>query len=422
MNAEIICIGTELLLGQIVDTNAAFLAQELAFLGLDLYHKTTVGDNLSRMTAALRQAWERADVLLLSGGLGPTQDDLTREAIGELLGEELELRPDAWAQIEAYFQKTNRPMVESNRRQAMFPQSARAITNPRGTAPGIAVALEGGAAPHYLFAMPGVPSELRGMWHDTVKPFLADVLRRRGETRISSRMIRMTGIGESAMEETIIDLIRQQSNPTIAPYAGRGEVYLRVTAKSGSATENRHLLDNTVTRIQERLSPYIYGYDEDNLETVVGVLLKRRNWRLATAESCTSGFIAHRITNVPGSSDYFMGGVNCYSNQLKNRWAGVPEETIRTYGAVSPETAAAMAEGIVKQTGAEVGLAVTGIAGPGGGSAVKPVGLVYLAIAVPGGTDIIRRNFGLDRIGNKEAAAQAALTLLWQKLALGSNG
>lgn len=412
MNAEIICIGTELLLGQIIDTNAAFLAQELAVLGVDLYHKATVGDNLNRMVMALRQAWQRADILLLSGGLGPTQDDLTRDAVAELLGEDLEFQPVAWEQIEGYFKKTNRPMVTSNRRQAMFPKSSQLIENRLGTAPGILVAQDG----RYLFAMPGVPAELRGMWQDAVKPFLVALNKSQKGTVISSRMIRMAGIGESAMEEMIIDLIGEQTNPTIAPYAGRGEVYLRITAKSGSEFENQRLIDSTAGLIKERLGPYIYGYDADNLESVIGRLLMEHDWRLALAESCSGGLIAHRITNVPGSSEYYLGGVNCYSNPLKTQWVGVPEDLIRTYGAVSAETAGAMAEGIVLRTGAEVGLAVTGIAGPGGGSPAKPVGLVYLALAIPGKTMIEKRNFAFDRIGNKEAAAQAALTMLWQSL------
>ena len=333
MKAEIICIGTELLLGQIVDTNAAFLARELADLGIDLYHKTTVGDNLERLTASLRQAWERADLLLLSGGLGPTQDDLTREGVAGLLGEALEFRPEAWEQVIAYFTRTGRSYPESNRRQAMFPRSAEVILNRLGTAPGVLVARDG----HYLMAMPGVPSELKGIWADQIRPYLKSVLAAEGGPVLTSRLVRMAGIGESAMEERILDLIRNQTNPTIAPYAGLGEVSLRISAKSKSEAENLQLIDGMTAEIKARLGEFIYGYDKTNLETVCGELLHLRGWRLATAESCTGGLIAHRITNVSGSSGYFLGGVNSYSNQLKMELVGVPGELIGNHGAVSPE-------------------------------------------------------------------------------------
>lgn len=412
MKAEIICIGTELLLGQIVDTNAAFLARELAALGIDLFYKATVGDNLKRVSFTLKQAWERADLLLISGGLGPTQDDLTREGIASLLNEKIELREEAWQQIQSYFQKTGRPMVASNRRQAEFPISAKIIENFLGTAPGVLVEKEG----RIIIAMPGVPSELQGMWKTTVRPYLKEKMASLGGPTITSRLIKMVGIGESAMEERIIDLIKDQTNPTIAPYAGRGEVYLRVTAKGVSEMENLKLIDDATNRIHERLGEFIYGFDTDNVETVIGRLLSVRGWKLAVAESCTGGLIGHRITNSPGSSDYFLGGVNCYSNTLKIEMVGVPESLIANHGAVSPETAKAMAEGIKARTGADVGLAVTGIAGPGGGSSEKPVGLVYLALAFPDETLVERRVFPYDRIGNKEASAQTGLTTLWQRL------
>ncbi|HEX3043780.1 MAG TPA: competence/damage-inducible protein A [Bacillota bacterium] len=412
MIAEIICIGTELLLGQIVDTNAAYLAKRLAGLGIDLFYKTTVGDNLERVTAALRQAWERADLLILSGGLGPTQDDLTREGVARLLGEELQFNEEAWGQVCAYFNKVRRPIAESNRRQAMFPKTGQIILNIHGTAPGLLVEKE----QHYLIALPGVPSELTGMWEREVEPYLKKLLARENNPVLSSRVIRMVGIGESVMEERIMDLIKNQTNPTIAPYAGKGEVTLRVTAKSTEEAYNQQIIAETIARITERLGSYIYGFDGDNLETVIGRLLKNSKYSLATAESCTGGLIAHRITNIPGSSDYFLGGVNSYSNELKVKLVDVPAETIQKYGAVSSETATAMAIGIRKKTGAGIGLAVTGIAGPGGGTPEKPVGLVYFAVSSNEGTTSESRIFPFDRIGNKEASAQAALVLLWQRI------
>ncbi|HBE80446.1 MAG TPA: competence/damage-inducible protein A [Firmicutes bacterium] len=412
MRAEIICIGTELLLGQIVDTNAQFLAGELADLGIDLYHKTTVGDNLPRAIAVLELAWSRADLLILSGGLGPTQDDLTREAVAGLIHEELQFNEEAWNQVQNYFKKVQRPLVESNRRQAMFPKSGQVIPNHLGTAPCLLIAKEN----HYLIALPGVPRELKGVWSVSVQPFLKGLLKQEHSPVLTSRLIRMAGIGESAMEGQVIDLINSQTNPTLAPYAGTGEVTLRITAKGFDESANWQLIEARTAKIKERLGAFIYGYDKDNLETVVGRQLKATGWRLATAESCTGGLISHRITNVPGSSAYLLGGVNSYSNELKMKLLGVPAEVLAAHGAVSPETAQAMAEGIRKLTGAEAGVAATGIAGPDGGSETKPVGLVYLAVVLPGVSRVEKKIFGYDRLGNKEAAAQAGLTLLWQSL------
>jgi nicotinamide-nucleotide amidase len=420
MKAEIICIGTELLLGQIVDTNAAFLARELADLGIDLYHKTTVGDNLERIMATLKLAWSRADFLILSGGLGPTQDDLTREAVAGLLNEPLEFNEEAWQQVSAYFHKVQRPIAESNRRQAMFPPSGQVVPNPLGTAPSLFLAKDG----HYLIALPGVPNELKGIWETQVKPLLQPILDQENNPVLTSRILKITGIGESVMEEKIMDLILAQTNPTIAPYAGKGEVSVRITAKGWVQSENERLINSMEAKIRERIGVYIYGYDSDNLETVIGRILKKAGRTLATAESCTGGLIAHRLTNIPGSSDYYLGGVNCYSNQLKIGLLGVPAPVIDEYGAVSPETAKAMACGIRERTGADVGTAVTGISGPGGGSDAKPVGLVYLAVDIGGRMWVEKRIFPFDRIGNKEASAQALLTLLWKGLIseLGDEG
>jgi nicotinamide-nucleotide amidase len=412
MKAELICIGTELLLGQTADTNATYLARELAELGIDLYHKVTVGDNRQRVIASLQTAWARADLLVLSGGLGPTQDDLTREAVAGLLGETLEFQVAAWREIEAFFQKLQRPAVASNHRQAMFPPSGRPIHNSMGTAPGLLVEKDG----HRLVALPGVPRELTAMWEQTIRPYLKGCLAQEPGAVLTSKTIRVVGIGESLMEEKVIDLIQNQTNPTIAPYAGQGEACLRLTAKSGSAAENFQLLDTLRATIEARLAPYIYGYDNDNLETVIGRLLQDKGWRLAIAESCTGGLMAHRITNVPGSSAYYLGGINSYSNQFKMELLGVPEAILAAYGAVSSETAQAMAEGVRRISGVEVGLAATGIAGPGGAVSDKPVGLVYLAVALPGVTQVESRVFPYDRIGNKEAAAQMGLTMLWQGL------
>jgi len=412
MNAEIICIGTELLLGQTVDINSAYLARELADLGINLFHKSTVGDNLGRIVPLLRQAWNRSDLVILSGGLGPTQDDLTREAVAELLGEPLEFREEAWEEIVTYFKKIGRPLPESNRRQAMFPASARVLPNRLGTAPGLLVESAG----KYLFAFPGVPRELIGLWEEQARPFLKRILTETGHQVLTSKMVRMIGIGESAMEERVMDLIRHQTNPTIAPYVGKGDVLLRITARGDSEADNLRRIDALYQQIRERLGEYIYGTDEETLEEVVGRQLLARGWTLATAESCTGGLIGHRLTLVPGSSSYYLGGVISYSNQLKTQLLQVPEAILREHGAVSEATAKAMAEGVRRLTGADVGIGVTGIAGPGGGTETKPVGLVYYSVALPERTVVEHRVFPYNREGNKEAAAQAVLGLLWKTL------
>jgi nicotinamide-nucleotide amidase len=413
MKAEIICIGTELLLGQIVDTNAAYLARELAGLGIELYHKSTVGDNLPRVDAVLRDAWARADLLIVSGGLGPTQDDLTREAVAGLLGETLKCNEAALEGISAFFAKMDRPMADSNRRQAMFPPSGRIIPNPVGTAPGLMAEKAG----HIVAALPGVPRELTAMWEASLKPYLKERLARENPVVLTSQTVRMVGIGESAMEDKILDLIRDQINPTIGTYANRCDVSLRLTAKGNSEVENQRLIAELLQKIRKRLGEYIYGYDADNLESVIGKLLNTRKWRLALAESCTGGLISSRITDVPGSSGYYLGGINCYSNQLKQQLLSVPEQTLAEHGAVSEATARAMAAGVKRLTGAEVGLGVTGIAGPGGATASKPVGLVYFAVDLPGDVQVVeQRVFPYNRIHNKEAAAQWGLTMLWQSL------
>jgi nicotinamide-nucleotide amidase len=413
MKAEIVCIGTELLLGQIVDTNAAYLAKELAGLGIELYHKSTVGDNLSRVETVLRNAWARADLLILSGGLGPTQDDLTREAIAGLLGEALECNEAALKGIRGFFDKMGRPMAESNLRQAMFPPSGRMIPNPAGTAPGMLAEKEG----HIVAALPGVPRELTVMWEESLKPYLQERLARESPIVLTSQTVRLAGIGESAMEEKILDLIREQTNPTIGTYANRSDVSLRLTAKGNSEGENQRLIAELLQKIRMRLGEYIFGYDTDSLESVIGKLLNTRKLRLALAESCTGGLISSRITDVPGSSGYYLGGVNCYSNQLKMQLLSVPEQTLEEHGAVSEATVRAMAAGIKRLTGAEVGLGVTGIAGPGGATATKSVGLVYFAVDLPGGVQLAeRRIFPYNRIYNKEAAVQWGLTMLWKGL------
>lgn len=411
MKAEIICIGTELLLGEIVDTNAAYLSQVLAGLGIDLYYKSTVGDNLERAIAILQQAWERSDLLLISGGLGPTQDDLTREAIAGMLGEEQVLNETAMAQVAAWFKKSGREMTENNRRQAMFPPSAEPMANRWGTAPGVWVEKDG----KMLAAMPGVPLELHKLMEEEVLPRLRQRLGM-DHPILVSRTLRAVGIGESALEEKIKDLIKAQSEVTIAPYAKRGEVHLRLAVKAMTTEEGLTRITPVEAAIRQRLGAYIFGCDEETLEEVTGRLLAERGLTLAVAESCSGGLIGHRITEIPGSSAYFMGGVVSYSNEAKQHMLGVDAAILEAHGAVSPETAKAMAEGARQRFGVDIALASTGIAGPGGGSDEKPVGLVYLALATSDGTKVTKNLFRWDRSQNKIATAQTGLTMLWQYL------
>lgn len=411
LNAEIICVGSELLLGQIVDTNATFLAGKLAELGIDLYYESTVGDNLTRLLAVLKQAWERADLLILSGGLGPTMDDLTREGIAMLLEEELVTDPVSQSRIEDYFRQRGNPMTGNNLRQALRPVSAIPLPNPLGTAPGLWVEKAG----KILVALPGVPLEMKYLMEKEVLPRLQRMIPVPESACLLSKVLKVVGLGESAVEERIMDLLTAQQNPTIAPLAKRGEVLLRITAKADRREKAESLIGKVEDEIRQRLSGYVFGSDQE-LEEVVGRILTEKGLTLGIAESCTGGLISHRITEVPGSSVYYVGGITAYSNTWKTKLLGVKEELIQEYGAVSPQVAAAMAEGLRKQYGVDLGLSSTGIAGPGGGTQQKPVGLVYLGLASPDGTTTKEMKFLWNRSENKVAAAQAALTLLWQYL------
>ncbi|NLY88318.1 MAG: competence/damage-inducible protein A [Firmicutes bacterium] len=414
MQAEIICVGTELLLGQIVNTNAAYLAERLARLGIDLYHLSTVGDNLPRLTALLRQAWQRVDLVLISGGLGPTLDDLTREAVALLAGEELVEDPGARRMIEEYFHRRGLPMPPANLRQALRPRSAVCLMNPYGTAPGLWLEKDG----KMLAALPGVPIEMKYLMEEEVLPRLKRVRAQTGDPGpvLVSRVLKAAGIGESALVEKIRDLLAGQTNPTIAPLAKRGEVWLRLSAKAPSEEAAFALIRPVEETIRSRLRGYIFGTDREQLEEVVGRILTARGLTLGTAESCTGGLLSHRITGVPGASSYFQAGIVAYDNRIKEKVLGVEKALLQEYGAVSPQVARAMAEGMRRFYGVDLALSTTGIAGPGGATARKPVGLVYLALAYPGGTVTREERFCWDRTENKIAAAQAGLVLLWQHL------
>lgn len=410
--AEIISVGTELLLGQIVDTNAAALARELAALGIDVYCKQTVGDNPQRIQDAVRLALSRAEVILITGGLGPTEDDLTVEATAAALGDELVPDPEVAAHIARFFERRGRVPPETVYKQALVPRSARVIPNTRGTAPGVHLEPDG----RMIFIMPGVPFEMDGMLRAYVIPYL----RAQGVGAvIRSVVLRVTGEGESAIEARIRDLIHS-TTPTIAPYAKLGEVHLRITAKGAPADVTAQLARGEAD-VRARLGPLVYGVDDETLEDVVGRALAARALTIAVAESCTGGLLAQRLTNVPGSSAYFLEGVVAYSNDAKVDRLGVDRALIEAHGAVSAAVAEAMAAGIRTRAGADLGVSVTGIAGPTGGTAEKPVGLVFLGLAHPAGVLHRRVTFGAEpgRHGIRALAAQAALNLLRLHLAPG---
>lgn len=409
MRVELVMIGTELLLGDTVDTNASYLAEGLARHGIDLYYKSTVGDNWLRLIEVLSQALSRSDLVITSGGLGPTMDDLTREAAAAVTNCPLERNEEAEALMEAFFQRLGRTMTQNNRKQAYLPRGAQAIPNSWGTAPGILWEMHGKT----LICLPGVPRELKGMFEETVLPYL----RAHSEGQVLvSRTLHFAGIGESQLEEEIRDILLEQGNPTVAPYASFGMVKLRITAKAPSELQARQLIAPVERQLRKRVGEFVYAVDGELLEEVVGRLLRGRGETVTSAESCTGGLIAHRITDVAGSSDYFERGFVTYSNAAKVQDLGVRSSTLEAFGAVSEECVREMAAGVRRHSDADWGLAVTGIAGPGGGTDEKPVGLVYMAVASAKETVTERHQFQGSRSDIKFRVAQAALNLLRRQL------
>lgn len=405
MRAELIAVGTELLLGQITDTNAPYLARLLAAHGVDVLHKQTVGDNLERVRAAVTLALGRADLILTTGGLGPTEDDLTVEAVALAVGVPLVFDQVVADGIAAFFAQRRRPAPESVFRQARIPQGARVIPNRRGTAPGLVVPA-GGCA---IFMFPGVPHEMEGLVAEGLVPWLAE---HAGGDVIRSRVLRITGLGESMVEEQVRDLIHG-TNPTVAPLAKLGEVHLRITAKGRSDVVDQSIQEMEAA-LRGRLGDAVFGIDDETLQEATARLLIERGLTLAVAESCTAGLVASRLTETPGSSAFLLAGFVPYSNDAKIRDLGVPAGLLTAHGAVSAEVCAAMAAGARTRAGADLGLAVTGIAGPGGGTSAKPVGLVYLAIADSGGARTVELNYGTGpgRDVIRHLTAQAAINLL----------
>ncbi|MFS0553129.1 competence/damage-inducible protein A [Brevibacillus sp. 179-C9.3 HS] len=384
MRAEIIAVGTELLLGQIANTNAQFLSQKLADIGVGVYFHTVVGDNTERLLQVIRLASGRSDLVILTGGLGPTQDDLTKETMAGHVGIGLETNPVAMERIEKFFSQRGIVMTENNRKQALVLSGSHVFSNDFGMAPGMAIRHDSST----FVLLPGPPSELYPMVENYVMPYLTGLL---PEKQVfHSHVLRFYGIGESALEEQLLDLIEKQENPTIAPYAKEFEVTLRITARAATVEEGESLILPVEKEILDRVGQYMYGMGENSsLHAVLVQQLKESKETIACAESCTGGAIASLITSVPGSSHVFRGGVVCYTNEVKNQLLEVPESVLQTDGAVSEKTAQLLAENVREKLGATYGISVTGVAGPDP-SEGKPVGLVYVGIAAEGMPTVVK--------------------------------
>ncbi len=401
--AEILCVGTELLLGDIVNTNAAYLSRELASMGIAQYKQSVVGDNSERLEQSIRSALQNCDLLIMTGGLGPTYDDITKETAAKAIGKSLYEDAEVLAHIEHYFKKRGRTMTDNNRKQATVIEGSKVLKNNCGTAPGVFCESDG----KVIILLPGPPSEMMPMWQNEAKPLLKEYC----DKVLVSRNINIVGIGESAVAEKLGDMMERSTNPTIAPYCKTGEVRLRVTASADTREEALSMCLDTVEEIKAtEIGKYIYGYDTTLEEAVVNTL-KRKGKILSTAESCTGGLIAKMITDVPGASEVFYGGVNSYHNIIKNKVLGVSSRRLDKYGAVSHQVAVKMAEGVRDLMNSDISVAVTGIAGPGGGTEEKPVGLVYIAVCHNGKTTVKKYKFGhrLSREKIRELTAVNAL-------------
>lgn len=369
---ELISVGTEILLGDILNTDAQFLSIELAKLGISVIHQSTVGDNRERLLAQLKEAADRSDIIILSGGLGPTPDDLTKEVCCEFFGKKMFLHEPTVEKIKTYFSTKGMKMAQNNLKQAMLPKDCVIFPNDNGTAPGMAIEKDG----VHILVLPGPPRELKPMFRNCAVPYLMQF----SDRIIVSHNIRTFGIGESLMAERVNDLFDAE-NPTVAPYAKDGEALLRVTAMARTKEEAENLCKPIINEIKNRLDGFVYGVDYTCIEEAVIEKLKEKHIKVATAESCTGGLIAKRITDVPGASDVFDCGIISYANEIKHRVLGVSEDDLNKYGAVSEPVARQMARGALKVSGADIAVSVTGIAGPDSDSTNKPVGLVYIGLA-----------------------------------------
>lgn len=402
MVVELISVGTEILLGNIVNTNAAFLSEKCAALGLSCYYQTVVGDNEERLCQTIKTALDRSDIVILSGGLGPTQDDLTKECVAKVLGKELVLDEHSRQRIEDYLAKRGYKITENNWKQAYAPEGAIIVDNENGTAPGLIVPADG----KHVLLLPGPPNELIPMFKKQMMPYLNDLQ----PGIISSITVKLCGVGESQAETDILDMIEKQTNPTIAPYAKTGEVHLRVTAKADNEEQALEMMQPVIEELRKRFGKHVYTLDENvTLEKALVDMLIEKDLTIGTVESCTGGMISARLTNVPGVSAVLKNCFVTYSNKAKRKLVGVKKETLEKYGAVSKQVAKEMAKGLAALHKTDVAIAVTGIAGPDGGSEEKPVGLVYIACHVCGVTTVKEYHFKGNRDRIRENTVARAL-------------
>ena len=381
MNAEILCIGTELVLGDILNTNAQYLSKQLALKGINVFYQTCVGDNVGRIKDVFSISLSRSDLIIFTGGLGPTADDITISTVCDALGVKLVKNDEAYNRIIEYFNKIGRKPTENNEKQAFLPEGSTVFQNYNGTAPGCALEKDGKC----IIFMPGPPSELKAMFENSVSGYLDKF----SGSVIKSKFVHIYGVGESKIDEKAAELING-SNPTVAPYAKDGEAELRVTAKSDDENSALEMIEQTVLKIKDIFKDCVYGFDDDTLQSVVVKLLKDKNLTVATAESCTAGYISKRITDISGASQVFHFGVSTYSNESKARELFVPMQLINKYGAVSSPVAACMAKGIRKKSGADIGISITGIAGPKSDDTNKPVGLSYIGLSDKNGEYVLK--------------------------------
>lgn len=372
MKAAILTVGTEILFGQIVNTNATFISKRLNDMGIDVMYHYTVGDNAKRLESLLHEIMQECQLIITTGGLGPTQDDLTKDIVAKVAGDKLVIHKPSLDKITEFFKATGREMTENNIKQAYMPSKAKVLTNDYGSAPGFVAKVDN----NIIMCMPGPPREMEPMFVNYGEKYLREL----SEDAIYYQFIRTIGIGESMLETKLLDLIDGQTDPTIATYVKEGEAYLRITSKRKTIDEAREAVDNMIEKIQARIGEYIYCVGNMNLSEVVVDLLKAKGLKLVSAESCTGGLFADAIISIPGTSDIFDRALVTYSNKAKMEELGVKAETLEKYGAVSEETAREMVNGLAKVSGADICVSVTGIAGPDGGTLDKPVGLVYTAL------------------------------------------
>lgn len=408
MNAEIIAVGTELLLGEILNSDSQFLAQELSQLGVNVFYQTVVGDNAERLTQTIQTALSRSDLVITSGGLGPTHDDITKETLAAAMGVEMKLNETCLHDMEAYFKRLNRPMVQTNVKQAVMPVDCIVLKNNNGTAPGGIIEKDGKIA---IF-LPGPPNEIVPMFKESVAPYLAE----KSDGILFSKTLRIIGIGESSVEEKLSDLMRHATNPTVAPYAKTDEVTLRITAKCKNEQEAAGLIAPVEEKLRTVLGDAVYGVDDDTIYSAVCTMLKEQKLTIAFAESCTGGLLAERLTGVPGASGVLEQSFVTYSVRAKHKLLGVNEVALSEFGAVSEQVAREMADGVRRVSGADVGVSVTGVAGPDSDEKGNPIGLVYVGISRKDDTQVKKFTFAGNRTRIRERACVNAYAALRETL------